>query len=205
MLWHHRRSSGWRFVAGVGVADEHALRSVLVCLAVAGLCWRRGRALVRCCRLCWSLRPMCCRRPWAPATCLPELFAADDRRGGDSTSGRPHCATVSTILLLPPTSITEVRQRGDPRSARSSMRPCLTSWSEMGPTDPLRSFRRSGAVACRRATGGSNRTRVVATGGHRALPHLPRRIPQPDTYKMARRQCRLICSRLRRTVRLVGA
>jgi hypothetical protein len=43
-------------------AQGQALRGFLVCLAVAGLCWRspvvRWR---RCYRPCWSLRPICYR------------------------------------------------------------------------------------------------------------------------------------------------
>ena len=53
---------------------------------------------------------------------------ADDRGCRRRPAGRCHCRCRNTVvLLLPPVSLTEIRERGDPQSARSSMRPCWTS------------------------------------------------------------------------------
>ena len=130
---------------------KQALMSLLVCLAVAGLCWRRpvvrwGGLLSAGAGRCGAyLLPT---PVGTTATRLPELFAAPIIV---AVAAVPLvaiiAATASMVLLLPPVSITEVRRTGRSRAQRrSSMRPCSNSCTLVRLPGPSRSFRRCDAA-----------------------------------------------------------
>ena len=98
-------------------AARQALISLLVCLGMAGLCWRSP--VVRWGGLLSALLVAATYLLPTPvgttATRLPELFAAPIVVAVATVRlGAVIAATVSVVLLLPPVSITEVRERGDP-------------------------------------------------------------------------------------------
>jgi hypothetical protein len=109
-------------------AGKQALVSFLVCLAVAGLCWRRpvvrwgallSAGLVGVAYLLPS--PV-----GTTATRLPELFAAPVVVAVAAIPlAALIAATVSTVLVLPPVSITEVQDRGDPSLSPQFYAPLL--------------------------------------------------------------------------------
>ena len=109
-------------------AVKQALMSLLVCLAVAGLCWRRR--VVRWGALLSAVLVAAAYLLPTPvgttATRLPELFAAPIIV---AVAAIPLvaliAATVSVVLLLPPVSITEVRERGDPALSAEFYAPLL--------------------------------------------------------------------------------
>jgi hypothetical protein len=121
-------------------ADEHALRGVLICLAVAGLCWRR--AVVRWGALLSALLVAGAYVLPTPvgtnATRLPELFAAPTIVAVATVPLIALiAATVSAILLLPPASITEVRERGDPALSAKFYTPLLDQLVARGVDGPI--------------------------------------------------------------------
>ena len=191
-------------------AAKQALVSLIVCLAVTGLCWRRP--VVRWGGLLSAVLVVAAYLLPTPvgttATRLPELFAAPIIVAAATVPlVAIIAATASAVLLLPPVSITEVRERGDPALSGEFYAPLLhqlTARKAAGPIEvvPTRATRRS----CLRGASGCNRKRVVATSRHRAPRHLLQRNPQRGHVpKMARRQRHLLCGDLARAVRLVGA
>jgi hypothetical protein len=138
-------------------ADEHALRGVLVCLVVAGLCWRR--AVVRWGALLSALLVAAAYVVPTPvgtnATRLPELFAAPTIAAVATVPlVALIAAAVSAILLLPPASITEVRERGDPALSAEFYAPLLSQLIDRGVDGPIEvvpTQRRGEAAAVPRA------------------------------------------------------
>ena len=133
-------------------AEEHALIGFLVCLGVAGLCWRlpvvRWGAL-----LSAGLVAAAYVLPTpvgTNATRLPELFAAPIIV---AVAAVPLiavvAATASAVLLLPPVSLTEVRERGDPALSAEFYAPLLDQLAargEDGPIEVVPSLRRGEAA-----------------------------------------------------------
>ena len=109
-------------------AGKQALVSFLVCLAVAGLCWRRP--VVRWGGLLSAVLVAAAYLLPTPvgttATRLPELFAAPIIV---AVAAIPLVALIaaatSMVLLLPPISITEVQERGDPALSAEFYAPLL--------------------------------------------------------------------------------
>jgi hypothetical protein len=109
-------------------AAKQALMSLLVCLAVAGLCWRRP--VVRWGGLLSAVLVAAAYLLPTPvgttASRLPELFAAPIIV---AVAAIPLvaliAATASVVLLLPPVSITEVQERGDPGLSAEFYAPLL--------------------------------------------------------------------------------
>ena len=109
-------------------AGKQALVSLLVCLAVAGLCWRRpvvrwGGLLAAVMVAAAYLLPT---PVGTTASRLPELFAAPIIV---AVAAIPLVALIaaatSMVLLLPPVSITEVQERGDPALSAEFYAPLL--------------------------------------------------------------------------------
>jgi hypothetical protein len=97
-------------------AAKQALVSLLVCLGVAGLCWRTP--VVRWGGLLSAVLVAAAYLLPTPvgttASRLPELFAAPIVAAVATVPlVAIIAATASTVLLLPPVSITELRERGD--------------------------------------------------------------------------------------------
>jgi hypothetical protein len=129
-------------------AAKQALVSVLACLAVTGLCWRcavvRWGAL-----LSAGLVAAAYLLPTpvgTTATRLPELLAAPVVV---AVAAIPLialiAATASVVLLLPPVSITEVRERGDPTLSAEFYAPLLhqlTARRAAGPIEVIPTQRR---------------------------------------------------------------
>jgi hypothetical protein len=121
-------------------AGKQALVSLLVCLAVAGLCWRRpvvrwggllSAALVAAAYLLAT--PV-----GTTATRLPELFAAPVIVAVAAIPlAAIIAATVSVVLLLPPVSITEVQERGDPALSAEFYAPLLNQLTARGVAGPI--------------------------------------------------------------------
>jgi hypothetical protein len=109
-------------------ALKQALIGFIVCLAVAGLCWRRP--VVRWGALLSAVLVAAAYVLQTPvgttATRLPELFAAPLIV---AIAAVPLvaliAAAVSVALVLPPASITEVRERGDPALSAEFYAPLL--------------------------------------------------------------------------------
>jgi hypothetical protein len=109
-------------------AGKQALLSLLVCLAVAGLCWRR--AVVRWGGLSSAVLVGAAYLLPTPvgttASRLPELFAAPIVV---AVAAIPLVALIaaaaSMVLVLPPVSITEVQERGDPALSAEFYAPLL--------------------------------------------------------------------------------
>jgi len=121
-------------------AEGEAVRGFLVCLAVAGLCWRRpvlrwGALLSAVLVAAAYLLPI---PVGTTATRLPELFAAPIIV---AVATLPVVAvitaTASLVLLLPPVSITEVRERRDPALSAEFYAPLLEQLAARGVTGPI--------------------------------------------------------------------
>jgi hypothetical protein len=133
-------------------AGGQALRGFLTCLGVAGLCWRR--TVVRWAALLSAVLVAAAYLLPTPvgttATRLPELFAAPTIVAVATIPlVAVIAATASVVLLLPPTSITEVRERGDPAlSARfyASLLDQLIARGVAGPIEVVPTLRRGEAA-----------------------------------------------------------
>jgi hypothetical protein len=109
-------------------AEDHAVMGFLVCLAVGGLCWRRP--VVRWGALLSAVLVGSAYLLPTPvgttATRLPELFGAPVIMAVSAVPLAVVIAsTVATVLLLPPVSITEVQERGDPALSAEFYAPLL--------------------------------------------------------------------------------
>ena len=107
---------------------KQALISLLVCLGVAGLCWRSP--VVRWGGLLSAVLVAAAYLLPTPvgttATRLPELFAAPIVVAVATVPlVAIIAATASAVLLLPPVSITELRERGDPALSAEFYTPLL--------------------------------------------------------------------------------
>jgi hypothetical protein len=112
----------------------------VLCLAVAGLCWRR--TVVRWGALLSALLVAGAYVLPTPvgtnAARLPELFAAPTIVAVATVPLIALiAATVSAILLLPPASITEVRERGDPALSAKFYTPLLDQLVARGVDGPI--------------------------------------------------------------------
>jgi hypothetical protein len=121
-------------------ALKQALIGLIVCLAVAGLCWRRR--IVRWGALLSAVLVAVAYVVPTPvgttATRLPELFAAPIIVAVAAVPlGAVIAATVSVVLLLPPFSITEVRERGDPALSAEFYAPLLDQLVARGTDGPI--------------------------------------------------------------------
>jgi hypothetical protein len=121
-------------------AEQHAVVGFLVCVALAGLCWRcpviRWGALLEAGLVAAAyLLPT---PVGTTATRLPELFAAPVIV---AVAAVPLvaiiAATASVVLLLPPTSITEVQERGDPALSAEFYAPLLDQLVARGVSGPI--------------------------------------------------------------------
>ena len=132
-------------------AAGQALMGFLVCLAVAGLCGAaRLSGGVRCYRPGWSLGLSAPTPVGTTATRLPELFAAPIIV---AVAAVPLvaviAATASVVLLLPPVSITEVREAGDPALSAEFYAPLLDELAArrvVGPIEVVPALRRGEAA-----------------------------------------------------------
>jgi hypothetical protein len=121
-------------------AGKQALMSLLACLGVAGLCWRSP--VVRWGALLSAVLVAAAYAIPTPvgttATRLPELFAASIIV---AVAAIPLvaliAATVSAVLLLPPVSITEVEERGDPALSAEFYAPLLNQLAARSATGPI--------------------------------------------------------------------
>jgi hypothetical protein len=121
-------------------AQGRAVRGFLVCLAVAGPCWRSP--VVRWAALLSAVLIAAAYLLPTPigttATRLPELFAAPLIV---AVAAIPLvaviAATASVVLLLPPVSITEVRERGDPALSAKFYAPLLDQLVARGVAGPV--------------------------------------------------------------------
>jgi hypothetical protein len=121
-------------------AGKQALVSLLVCLAVTGLCWRRP--VVRWGGLLSAVLVAAAYAIPTPvgttATRLPELFAVPIIV---AVAAIPLvaliAATASVVLLLPPVSITEVEERGDPTLGAEFYAPLLNQLTARGVAGPI--------------------------------------------------------------------
>ena len=119
---------------------KQALMGFLVCLAVAGLCWRhrvvRWGALLSAGLVAGAyLIPT---PVGTTATRLPELFAAPTIV---ALAAVPLVAVIAAsatvVLLLPPVSITEVLEQGDPALSREFYTPLLDQLHARGVVGPI--------------------------------------------------------------------
>ncbi len=121
-------------------AEEHALVGLIVCLAVAGLCWRRpvvrwGALLSAALVVAAYLLPT---QVGTTATRLPELFGAPVIIAVSAVPLAVVIAsTVATVLLLPPVSISEVQERGDPALSAQFYAPLLEQLTARGVAGPI--------------------------------------------------------------------
>jgi len=133
-------------------AGEHALLSFLICLAVAALCWRtpvvRWGALLSAGMVAGAyLLPT---PVGTNASRLPELFAAPMI---PSVAAVPLVAVIAAaaaaILVLPPVSIEEIRDRGDPALSSAYYSPLLDQLVARNVEGPIEVVptRRRGEVA----------------------------------------------------------
>jgi len=121
-------------------AANQALIGFVVCLAVAGLCWRLP--VVRWGALLSAVLVVAAYLVPTPvgttATRLPELFAAPIIV---AAAGVPLvgviAAAVSVVLVLPPASITEVQERGDPALSAEFYAPVLDQLVARGVAGPI--------------------------------------------------------------------
>jgi hypothetical protein len=133
-------------------AAKQAMVSLLVCLAVTGLCWRRP--VVRWGGLLSAVLVVAAYLLPTPvgttATRLPELFAAPIIVAAATVPlVAIIAATASAVLLLPPVSITEVRERGDPALSDEFYAPLLhqlTALKAAGPIEVVPTRRRGEAA-----------------------------------------------------------
>jgi hypothetical protein len=121
-------------------AAKQALMGFLVCLAVAGLCWRSP--VVRWGALLSAVLVVAAYVLPTPVgttvTRLPELFAAPMIV---AVAAVPVvaviAAAVSVVLMLPPVSITEVQERGDPALRADFYAPLLDQLVARGVAGPI--------------------------------------------------------------------
>ena len=119
---------------------KQALISFLVCLVVAGMCWRtpvvRWGALLSAGLVAGAyLIPT---PVGTTATRLPELFAAPIIVGVASVPLVAVIAAAAAVgLLLPPVSVTEVVQRGDPALSANYYAPLLDQLRARGVGGPI--------------------------------------------------------------------
>ena len=131
---------------------KQALISLLVCLGVAGLCWRSP--VVRWGGLLSAVLVAAAYLLPTPvgttATRLPELFAAPIVVAVATVPlVAIIAATASAVLLLPPVSITELRERGDPALSAEFYTPLLhqlTARRVAGPIEVVPTRRRGEAA-----------------------------------------------------------
>src|SRR5829696_422645 len=133
-------------------AEGQAVLGFLVCLGVAGLCWRRpvvrwGALLSAVLVAAAYLLPI---PVGTTATRLPELFAAPIIVAVTTLPlVAVIAATASVVVLLPPTSITEVRERGDPALSARFYAPLLDQLiarAVAGPMEVVPTLRRGEAA-----------------------------------------------------------
>jgi hypothetical protein len=121
-------------------AEDHALVGFIVCLAVAGLCWRRpvvrwGALLSALLVVAAYLLPT---QVGTTATRLPELFGPSVIMAVATVPLVVVVAgTVGAALLLPPVSITEVQERGDPALSAAFYAPLLDQLKARGVEGPI--------------------------------------------------------------------
>jgi hypothetical protein len=133
-------------------AAKQALISLLVCLGVTGLCWRTP--VVRWGGLLSAVLVAAAYLLPTPvgttATRLPELFAAPIIVAVATVRlGAVIAATVTVALLLPPVSITELRERGDPALSAEFYAPLLHQLAARrvaGPIEVVPTLRRGEAA-----------------------------------------------------------
>ena len=134
-------------------AAKQALMGFLACLAVAGLCWRRpvvrwGALLSAGLVAGAYLIPT---PVGTTATRLPELFAAPIIVAVAAVPlGAVIAAAGAVVLLLPPVSITEVQERGDPALSSEFYAPLLDQLRArkvVGPIEVVPTRRRGEAAA----------------------------------------------------------
>jgi len=133
-------------------AAKQALVSLLVCLVVTGLCWRSP--VVRWGGLLSAVLVAAAYLLPTPvgttATRLPELFAAPIVVAVATVPlVAIIAATASAVLLLPPVSITELRERGDPALSAEFYTPLLhqlTARRVAGPIEVVPTRRRGEAA-----------------------------------------------------------
>jgi hypothetical protein len=134
-------------------AARQALMGFLVCLAAAGLCWRRpvirwGALLSAGLVAGAYLIPT---PVGTTATRLPELFAAPIIVAVAAVPLVAVIAATATVaLLLPPVSITEVLERGDPALSKEFYAPLLDHLRArrvVGPIEVVPTRRRGEAAA----------------------------------------------------------
>jgi hypothetical protein len=119
---------------------KQALISFLVCLVVAGMCWRtpvvRWGALLSAGLVAGAyLIPT---PVGTTATRLPELFAAPIILAVASVPLVAVIAAAATVgLLLPPVSVTEVLERGDPALSTKYYAPLLDQLRTRGVAGPI--------------------------------------------------------------------
>jgi hypothetical protein len=119
---------------------RQALMGLLVCLVVGGLCWRR-RVLRWGALLSAGLIVAAYLIPspvGTTATRLPELFGAPIIVAFATVPLVAVVAgTVASVLLLPPTSITEVEERGDPALTAQFYAPLVNQLVIRGISGPI--------------------------------------------------------------------
>ena len=130
-------------------AEGHAVMGFLVCLGVAGLCWRRP--VVRWAALLSAVLVAAAYLLPTPvgttATRLPELFAAPIIVAAATLPLVAVITATASLALLYRRYRSQRSESGAiPRSARSSMRPYWSSWPLVRLPGPLRSFRRCDAA-----------------------------------------------------------
>jgi len=121
-------------------AEEHALLGFLICLLVAGLCWRRpvlrwGALLTAGLIAAAYFLPT---PVGTTATRLPELFAAPVIVAVATVPlVAVIAASATAVLLVPPVSITEIRERGDPALSAQYYAPLLGQLATRGTGGPI--------------------------------------------------------------------
>ena len=121
-------------------ATKQALMGFLVCLVVAALCWRRpvvrwGALLSAGLVVGAYLIPT---PVGTTATRLPELFAAPIIVAVAAVPLVAVIAAAATVVLvLPPVSITEVLERGDPTLSRQFYTPLINQLRDRGVVGPI--------------------------------------------------------------------
>ena len=186
---------------------QHAVLSFLICLLVAGVCWRRS--VVRWGALLSAGMVAAAYLLPTPvgttAARLPELFAAPVIV---AIATVPFvgviAATAAAVVLVPPVSLTEMLERGDPALSADFYAPLLDQLAArkaVGPIEVVPTLRRGEAAVVAPAV-------AIAKGWSRP-PDIQRNpifydgTLNADTYRtMAQRQCDHVCSGIQRSVRL---
>ena len=119
---------------------KQAVLALLVCVVVAGLCWRspvvRWGALLSAGLVVGAyLIPT---PVGTTATRLPELFGAPMIVAVAAVPlGAVIAAAATVVLLLPPVSLTEIQERGDPALSSEFYAPLLDQLASHGVTGPV--------------------------------------------------------------------